>query len=151
MSYCRRYVEADWDQVIEIARTFHAESPVHSPYPFDDARVFLLLDTALGNPDWLPAVCVDGGEIIGILLLFHMPMFFGPATEVGDLAFFVVPGRRGGRAAKQLLGFGETWAWARNTAVIRLGITTGIRDAAVARFLAKSGYSKSGELLEKRR
>lgn len=149
MTYCRRFVMADWKPVIEIARGFHAESPVHSPYPFEETRVRQLLSNAMASADWLPAVAVDGGQIVGILLLFHMPMFFGPASEVGDLAFYVVPDRRGTRAAQLLLEYGERWALMAGAQVIRLGITTGIRDHAVARFLSKNGYAQIGALLEK--
>ena len=87
MSYVRRYVDGDWPQVIALARLFHEESPIHAPFPFDEVRVKVLLGEATHNRDWLPAVCVDNGLVIGIMLLFHMPMFFSPASEVGDLTF----------------------------------------------------------------
>lgn len=147
--YVRRYTPNDWRAVIAIARQFHEESPVHGRFPFDEGTVRRLLDNALGQPNWLPAVCLDDGKIIGIMLLFHMPMFFGPASEVGDLAFYVVPDRRGGRAAMLLLEYGERWAADVGAVVVRLGVTTGIRDVAVSRFLERCGFKPVGRLLEK--
>lgn len=146
----RRYVPPDWPAVLALARAFHAESPVHSPYPFDEPRVRLLIDTARQNPDWLPAVAIDEGGVVGMMLLAHMPMYFSPATEVIDLALYVPKDRRGTRAAKMLMEFGERWGYALGAAVIRLGITTGIRDAAVERFYAKCEFSQIGTYWEKK-
>lgn len=149
MAYVRRFTMADWRPVIQIARTFHEESPVHSSHPFNEDQVRVLLTEAMGSPNYLPAVCMDDGQVVGIMLLFHMPMFFGPHTEVGDLAFYVVPDRRGTRAAQLLLEFGERWARSCGARVIRMGITTGIRDAAVQRFFTKNGHRQIGTLMEK--
>lgn len=146
----RRYVPADWPQVVALAKAFHVESPVHSPYPFDEPRVMTLLDTARQNPDWLAAVAYDELGIVGMMLLAHMPMYYSAATEVVDLALYVSKDLRGGRAAKMLMEFGERWAYAISADVMRLGITTGIRDRAVERFYAKCGFHPIGSYWEKR-
>lgn len=146
----RRYVAADWPAVLAMAKAFHAESPVHSPYPFDETRVFTLLEAARANPDWLAAVAYDEDGLVGMMLLAHMPMYFSGSTEVIDLALYVPKDRRGTRAAKLLMEFGERWGYAIGAAVLRLGITTGIRDAAVERFYAKCEFSQIGTYWEKK-
>lgn len=147
--YVRRYVAADWERVLEVARVFHAESPLHSPHPFDEARVHALLEAAMGSPDWLAALAIDGDEIVGIMLVFRMQMFFSSAYEVGDLAFYVRPDARGGRAARKMLGYAELWASAKETAVMRFGIMTGIRAEQSQRFFEKLGYDQVGTVVQK--
>lgn len=148
--YIRRYVTSDWGRVITMARSFHAESPVHSPHPFSLKGVRQLLDTAVERTDWYPAVCIDGDAIIGMMLLFHMPMFFSDATEVGDLTFYVVPEKRGTRAAYMMLKAAEKWAEDCDASVLRIGITTGIAAEQVQSFFEKMGHRQIGVLMEKK-
>lgn len=131
-----------------MAQAMHAESPVHSALPFSGERVGQLFDKIVMDRDWLLAVAQDEQGLIGMLVLFVVPVFYSEALEAGDLAFYVVPDRRGTRAAVQLLHFGEMWASAR-ASVMRLGLTTGVRTDQSARFLEKAGYHCSGILMSK--
>lgn len=149
MTYIRRYVPNDWGQLIELVRGFHAESPVHSRFPLEDARIREIADNASVDPNWLMAVAMDDGKMVGLTVLFNFPMFFGPAGEIGDLCFYVVPEKRGTRAAKMLLDYAHQWADRSGASVVRLGITTGIRNDAVMRFLEKNGYQEVGPLMER--
>jgi GNAT superfamily N-acetyltransferase len=150
MAYVRRLVPSDCRTIVNLARKFHAESPVHGPHVFDGDQLNTLLRAAINDPNYLPAACLDDGQIVGMMLLFHMPMFFGPASEVGDLAFYVVPGRRGTRAAQLMLDYGEKWAVATGASVIRMGVTTGINNDAACSFFRKNGHREIGTLMEKR-
>jgi GNAT superfamily N-acetyltransferase len=147
--YVRRAVMADWPQVMAITRTFHAESPVHSPHPLDEAKIETIFRAGMDSPDWLVAVAVDGDELVGLMVLFRMQMFFGPAYEVGDLAFYVLPNSRGSRAAAKMLLYAELWASAKPVAVMRFGIMTGIRADATRRFFEKMGYRVTGLVVQK--
>lgn len=149
MSYVRRYVDADWQQLIEMTRQFHAESPVHSRFPLSDKQIREIADNASKDPNWLLAVVVEDGKLIGMTVLFSFPMFFSPVKEIGDLCFFVKPDKRGTRAALILLEYAHEWAATTGAEVIRLGVTTGIRDEAVTRFLVKNGYQPVGQLMER--
>jgi GNAT superfamily N-acetyltransferase len=149
MTYARRYVPADWWQLIAMVREFHAESPVHSRFPLDEQRIAEIANNASSDRNWLLAVAVDDGALVGVTVLFNFPMFFSPAGEIGDLCFYVTPRRRGTRAAQILLEYAHQWAVTTDASVIRLGITTGICDSQVEKFLLRHGYEPCGQLLEK--
>jgi GNAT superfamily N-acetyltransferase len=146
----RRYTPRDLDAVMRVARGFHAESPVHSAHPFDPVKVTQLLDAAWSDPNWLAAIVLDKEEVVGLLLIFCMPMFFGPALEVGDLTFFVVPGRRGTRAAQLMVHEAVQWARSREAAVIRIGVMTGIDHDKAVGFFGHHGFVPTGTIMERR-
>lgn len=131
-----------------MAEAMHGESPVHRLHAFSGARVGALFDRILLDRDWLLAVAVGEEGLVGMLVLYCAPIFYSDEQEVGDLAFYVVPGKRGTRAAPRLLFFGETWASAKG-AVLRLGLTTGVRVEGTRRFLEKAGYQATGILMSK--
>lgn len=149
MTYARRAIAGDMEAVVALAAAFHAESPLHSTHPFNEAKVRALIGAALPDPAWLPVVACDDEGLCGIALVYAMPMFFSEDLQAGDLAFYVTPNRRGGRAAIAMLNHIEEWAQAKSVAVIEFGINTGIRHLQSRSFFAKSGYREVGLIVRK--
>jgi GNAT superfamily N-acetyltransferase len=152
VTYVRRAVAADIDQLLPLCRAFHAESPHHRLLAFSDARVAELLHNVIGQSlsNWLPLVaCSDDGEIVGMALFYAVPAFFSDEIEVGELTFWVDPDYRGSRAAHQMLNDVVKWAVQRSAARLQIGVTTGINHDQVLRFLARFGFESRGTLMVK--
>lgn len=143
----RRCEPGDVNQALELARTFHAESPNHGWLEFDDITVRRLIMQAIDSPTWLPLVAYSQGQMAGIGLFFVLPCFFGPALEGGDLVFYVRPDRRGSLAAAAMMRVLVPWMRQQGVMRIRLGIDTGIDDARAEKFFAGSGFTRVGSLL----
>lgn len=149
MTYARRAITADIEQIIAMAKLFHAESPAHSPYPFNEAKVAALVAAAIASPEWCPVVAVDDDGLVGMALIYAMPMYFSDALEGGDLAFYVPKGRRGSLAAAHMMQFIETWLVSVGVAVTTIGINTGINHDTALSFFVKCGYRPSGLIVRK--
>jgi GNAT superfamily N-acetyltransferase len=145
--HVRRVVPGDIEALLPLCRQFHAESPVHRLYAFDEGTVRILLGATVADSNWLLAVAIDDDTIVGMMMLFCMSMFFSTAREIGDLTFWVRPERRGGRAAPLLMKEALRWAATMGAAKVQLGITTGINHNQVERFYRKAGFEQSGILM----
>ena len=146
MTYVRRATSADTRELLAMARAFHQESPVFAPMAFDNAKVLHLIGETLFNPDWLPLVAVDDHGICGMSLVFCAETFFGNSRECMDLAFYVLPQRRGSRAASLMLDRIIEWATERGACRLTIAPRTGIRDEAVGRFFAKKQLEVGGTM-----
>ncbi len=144
----RRIERGDMPDVVAMSAAFHQESPVFAPLPFDPAKVYELVVNAIDNERWLPLIAYSsGGEVVGIALFYAVETFFGPAIEIGDLAFYVPPGRRGSLAAAGMMEEFLRWAMTQQPAMISIGINTGINEELAARFFERCGFTHKGRML----
>lgn len=134
--------------LIRMARAMHAESPVYSPHPFEEAKLAGWAKLCIENDDWLCLLALEEGRAIGFIAVGSVDMLFSSARTVDDLGLYVVPEKRGTTAAVRLVRSMEGWATGRG-AVIRLGVTTGTNAAQAQRFLERLGYVQTGTLLTK--
>jgi GNAT superfamily N-acetyltransferase len=133
----------------------HGESPVYSPYPFEDDKLLGWVKLCIDSPDWLCLIAWEEGDRpprraqpIGFIAVGSVDMIFSNTRTVDDLGLFVVPKRRGSRCALRLVLEMESWAKDKGS-VIRLGVTTGTNDESAERFLKRLGYVQSGVMLAK--
>jgi GNAT superfamily N-acetyltransferase len=132
--------------LVALARVFHEESPIHSPFAFDEAQLETLLEAALGSEDWLVQMVIEKDELVGASLTYVMPTFFGPMKESGDLAFYVLPQWRGSKAAILLIDGILEWAKMVGALRFTMGIHTGIDHDRTLAFLLRKGFTKAGDL-----
>ena len=89
----------DLPQYIELARMFHAASPMHNVIPFDDEGYSQFYLGAIDTPTigiWLAEI---EGEIVGIAGALLYPMYFSPGTLVAqELWWWLTPKSRGSGA-----------------------------------------------------
>lgn len=141
---------ADMPDVIAMASGFHAESPVFRDQPFDPAKVHQLVSLAIKDADWLPLVAfASGGQMVGMGLFFILESYFGPSLEVGDLAFYVKPDRRGSLAAAGIMETLLAWAHAKGAYCVDLGVNTGINPEKAGQFFEHCGFATKGMLFRK--
>lgn len=140
----------DLPAIIGMAGQFHAESPVYRDQPFDPIKVHRLVSTAIGDDDWLALVAfASGGELVGMGLFFALESYFGPSIEVGDLAFYVAPSRRGSLAAAGIMERLVQWSIEKDAHCVDLGVNTGINTDKAGQFFEHCGFAKKGLLFRK--
>ena len=149
MTYARRALPFDLPEILEMARAFHAESPLHSPYLFSTEKVENLVGHAINAPEWCPVVAIDDAGLCGMALVFAMPMFFSDALQGGDLAFYVPQTRRGSLAAREMAEFIEQWRTRMGVVAMDIGINTGINHDRALSFFMKCGYRPVGIVVRK--
>lgn len=150
MIYVRRFIPDDLLQVMDMARAFHAESPVHSSHPFSEQSVINLLEMARASDDWLPLTATDDdARLTGFALVTVQPMFYSEERELLDLAVYVSRDRRGAATFVRLMARIEQWAKEKGAVVANLGINTGINHDAALRSFTKLGYLPSGIVVSK--
>ena len=136
-------------ELIALARSMQAESPVYQPYPFDADRLMTWVNLCLSDPDWLCLMAWDEeGNAIGFIAVGSVPMMFSSARSVDDLGLYVIPSWRGTTTALRLVRQMEGWASSK-AEVIRLGVTTGTNEDQTVKFLERLGYKQTGILLTK--
>lgn len=141
---------ADMPAIIGMARAFHLESPVYRDQPFDPIKVHRLVATAIGDDDWLALVAfASGGELVGMGLFFALESYFGPSIEVGDLAFYVAPNRRGSLAAAGIMEKLLDWSVTKDAYCVDLGVNTGINTDKAGQFFEHCGFIQKGLLFRR--
>lgn len=145
----RPAVLADLDQLEELGKRMHAESPRFSRLTYNAGKVYSMLTTALHDPRYFLHVAEqDNGELAGGFAGIAMPHWCSDDEVACDLALFVEPGRRGGMAAVRLIKAFVAWAENRSAKQINLGISTGVHTEETAQLYRAIGLKQFGYLFE---
>ncbi len=139
----RRFQVEDFDQVLELCRALHAESPRYNDKPFSEAKARALLTGILTS--WtvpmIGIVAEDDGAIVGMLggrLAEHALCDEPYATDIG---IFVLPAYRGTSAFPRMMKVFEDWAFSQGVREIAPGVSTGIQAEEAVRIYGRLGYT----------
>jgi GNAT superfamily N-acetyltransferase len=133
-----------------MGKLLHEESPRYARMRFDEEKVAALARGVICGERGGALVALRGETIIGMLFGYVAESWFGPDLVAGDFTFYVLPERRGGRAALLLIDAFERWAKAAGATECVLGVSTMINPERTARFFARSGFVPTGATLTKR-
>lgn len=134
---------------LELAKQMHMESPVFRDLDFDDEKVCGLMLHAIAHEDHALIVAKEHGTIVGGIMGYIAPHYFGHDRAAFDFGIFVMHGHRNGRLGLQLLMHFERWAFKNHVKRIVLGVTTGINDDRVLSLYERAGYSRMGGFVMK--
>jgi len=91
-----------------LAKAFLKESKF--PFNLDVAKLLENFELAIENPDFCLFLLEDGGDLVGMLVGGIASPLFSKDRVATELAWFVEPEHRDGRAAYKLLASYEKWA-----------------------------------------
>lgn len=138
--------------VLNMARDMWAESTYREQADFCDSKcidIGQMLGTETGRSMFaLFLAWSDAGMPIGFVIGYISPHFFSTTYYAQDMALYVRPDWRGTSAAYRLLNAFKEWAVDSGAAVIRLGITTGVKEQATGRLYERMGFSRAGTIYE---
>lgn len=138
----------DLPVLVELGERMHAESPRFSVLRFSAAKLERTLRGAIESPAGFAWVAVSEGLIVGGLVAIATEHWASDDLITTDLALFVAPERRGGRAFLQLVSRYRDWARATGAVLRQLGVTTGIDTETTVALLERIGMKRCGVILE---
>lgn len=144
----RNAVEADVDQLVEMGRAFHKESPRYNRLTFSGEKVAALIRWAIASTMVCPAeggilVAEKDGTIVGMMGGFVMQPWFSEDRIASDYGIYIAPEHRGsGKIALLLVRAFEAWAASKGVTELSPGVTADINAEQVIRFYEKLGYER---------
>ena len=142
MAEVRLALASDKGQLLVLMARMWAESAL-TRYEYDPEAVARVVEDAYGEDHCL-LVAAKGPLLIGFLMAYTGRHWFSSNVYAADMAFYVVPERRGSPTAGRLLKAFEHWCAIREIPEIIMGVSTGIHPERTGRFFQKMGYAEEG-------
>lgn len=138
----------DIDDLLDQAEQFHAESSYkHIPINSDKLRSFYQTQVTLKTS--LLLVAYQDDQLIGHFVAHIYDFYFSDARSAADLIFYVIPEKRGSRAAVSFVRRYQRWCQANKVVDASLSISTDIKTEKTSRFYSKLGFPLAGHLHKK--
>ena len=87
---------------------------------------------------------MEDSEPVGLYAGFVSKYFFSDELVANDVAWYVIPEKRGSQIALRLLDMFQLWAKDRGVSETRLGFTTDIKGEKFNSLMKKLGYDQVG-------
>lgn len=138
-------------ETVELGARMHAESEF-SFMPYDSMKVLHTLRNLASQGRLCLLRYEDSdGKLIGFFCGKVDKYFFNEERIASDLAFYVVPERRGnGIAVLKMIRMFERWAKGKGAIETCLGISTGVNIKTTADMLTRFGYKNVGGTFKRR-
>jgi GNAT superfamily N-acetyltransferase len=129
----------DLDVFVSLGARMYEECTVSYP-PVEEEHIRKYLDVAVTMPNvFLNLIAEDDGPI-GILTAVAGPYSFSPKLRTSSDILFVLPEKRGGRAAILLVGRFNEWADSIGAVNSTMSIATGVTPKRTGRFFEMMGF-----------
>lgn len=138
----RRAAPEDLPALSRMADAMRKESPRYAAVSFSPERMTAMLQAMLSSVCCAVFVAEESGAVVGMIGMMSANYFFSDERYACDLAVYVIPERRGGRAGLALVRAAESWAKAQGVREICLGVSAGIDAERVGGFYRVLGYEK---------
>lgn len=131
----------DIPSLIMLGAEMHKES-TYKHLDFDPVKLWALGDQILANPDsYCAFVAEKDGEIIGLIIGYAVPHFFGNDLMSGDLAVYVDAAHRKGMTGARLVKAYLDWCDGKGVKCPMLGVSAGISSDKVGRLYERLGLT----------
>lgn len=137
----RSITQEDMPLLLYMGRLMHEESPRFSVHPFIEERAAQTIQYIINNDSGF--IAQDNERVVGMIGGALVPHYFSNVVFANDLAVYVTPEYRGGRAALLLVKAFEDWAMRNGAIEIVLGLSTGINPERTGKFYERLGYNLS--------
>lgn len=143
MAKVRRATLGDLSAMVALGQAMHQESPRYRDMQFDTAKVGRLLQhlVTAGDAAGVVLVAEEGGLLIGGAIGIAGERWFGPDRYVTDLAVYLSPDHRGGRAFMRLVDAFEEWTAAQGVTKLDIGVSTGVHVERTVCAYERLGYT----------
>lgn len=134
---------SDLPALMDLAHLMHTESRF-APLPISEARTADTLARLMESEDGAVLVLEEGGRIVGGVVGAVTDHWSLGIRVAGELAVFLAPDARRGRAAVSIVQAFERWAESRGASSIDMGITTGVHTERTGQLYERMGFSFKG-------
>lgn len=138
----RPYTLSDIEAVLVLGADMHAESR-YASLDFDPRKLVALSDTVLTDDRYLALVAEVDGKVVGLLVGYVVPHWFGHDLTSGDLAVYVTPAHRKGMIGVKLVKAYTEWALSNGVKEPMLGVSAGITPERIGALYQRLGYTET--------
>ena len=135
--------QADIPHFISLGQQMHAEGAFHF-LPFDDAMAAQTARRYIEDDRSCAYLVMEEGRPIAMHLASLTTYFFSPATLAAGLVTYVVPEKRGGRAAILMMRAFIAWSKQHGAQEAYIGVSVGISSERADRFFKHLGFRHVG-------
>ncbi len=139
----------DIEVMIGLARMMHKES-VYCDFDFDRGKVAAIGAQVLNNPDYFGRVCESETSVIGLMICYVTPYYFGNDLLAQDMILYIDKSRRGSVGAMRMIVEYVEWAKEKGCKEAVLAQTAGIAPDVVAKLYNRVGFELIGQLYKRR-
>jgi len=139
------------DQIVDaayLAREVHNESRF-AFIPFELEKAVRSGASCLQPANRFIRVAVEGSQVVGVVMAKLESFLFSRVEYVEEMLFIVSPGKRGSGAANAMLKALHTWAAEKGANAVFMGVSSGIEQTRVGRYLELNGYRLVGDIFVK--
>ena len=145
----RNMTARDMPEMIGLGAEMHQESR-YKNLDFNPARLIALGDAILANPEMYCAKVAEvDGLIVGMIIGYAVPHFFGEDFTSGDLAVYVDKVYRKGMIGVRLIKAYDEWCTNRGVREPVLGVSAGINPERVGALYERLGYTEKYVIYKK--
>lgn len=131
-----------------LAKAMHEEG-VFRELDFDEKKVMDIGTQVLINPSYFGVICENKDKIIGMMVCYVTPFYFGNDLIAQDMVLYVDKTRRGGVGALRMIEQYVAWAIEKGCKEIQLGQTVDIDPVAVDRLYVRAGFRMIGQIYKR--
>lgn len=114
----------------------------HHSTEWDAGMMANNLMSSMNAPSDVVLLAIEDGQIVGYLwAASHCLAPWSPIRVASDYLFYVIPERRGSRAAIRLILSYQKWAEGVGCAEVRLSVASGIKQERTGRLYQLLGFS----------
>jgi GNAT superfamily N-acetyltransferase len=145
----RLATEDDAATIFRLLCAFHSESR-YRVHEFNGPAVQDSIKSMVSDPKAHAVFLTERADVgvTGLLAAYAAPLFFAKVVTANAVAFYVLPGYRGGASAAKLLIAFKRWGLSRGAAELAIHATADIDRKRFNRLMAHAGYQSSGKNYE---
>lgn len=150
MTEIRAATIADTEDLLELARAMHAESPRFQRHEFSEAKAVAMIEHLVEQSTGALFVATVGDHCVGMIAGLMGELFFSRAKYATDLVVFVTSEHRGSSMVVRLVKAFERWAIDAGASEILLGVSTGVATDRTVALYERLGYARTSVATIKR-
>lgn len=131
--------------VVALGRLMHRES-AYRDLDFSESKVRQLALVGANSSGWYLRLAYEGETPVGLMAGQIVGYYFGDDRMASDLAWYVVPERRGTPIAVCLAKGYVDWAWSMGVREVKLSTSTNVEAEKTARLLERMGFERIGTI-----
>tara|TARA_Y100000361_G_C10929116_1_gene222910 strand:- start:59 stop:514 length:456 start_codon:yes stop_codon:yes gene_type:complete len=139
----RKATRDDFKHIVKLGKLMHEESS-YSHLEFSEDRLLFTVERNLEDLNSILYIAMEDSEPVGLYAGFVSKYFFSDELVANDVAWYVIPEKRGSQIALRLLDMFQLWAKDRGVSETRLGFTTDIKGEKFNSLMKKLGYDQVG-------
>tara|TARA_A100001515_G_scaffold21805_1_gene16562 strand:- start:48 stop:494 length:447 start_codon:yes stop_codon:yes gene_type:complete len=142
--------ENDIDDVLNLGKKFHKESPIFNVYKWDENKTKNFISKIIKNEDRCGILAYDGDELVGMIFGSIETFYFSNEKSLHEYFIYIKKHKRGTKLVFKLLKKWAEWGKKFNVNDVWLKSTTGIKSKKTNELFERLGFKQIGNTYRRR-